>query len=53
MVNNAFHNEIRSRFINKVCEINAVANVLGKGREDFEIGVLLKVEDLSRKYSSS
>ncbi len=36
-----------------VCEINAVANVAGKGRDDFKIDILLKAEELSRKVSVS
>jgi hypothetical protein len=44
---------LRSTFIQKICEINAVANVQGKGRDDFKIEILLKAEDLSRKVSAS
>jgi vacuolar-type H+-ATPase subunit I/STV1 len=32
-------------------EINAVANVVGKGRDDFRLDVLLKAEDVARKVS--
>jgi len=34
-----------------MCEINAVANTLGKGRDDFKVDILLKAEELSRKIS--
>jgi len=33
--NNKEYNELRSKFIQKICEINAVANIQGKGRDDF------------------
>jgi hypothetical protein len=51
--NNKEYNELRSQFIGKICEINSVANVQGKGRDDFKLDILLKSEDLSRKISAS
>lgn len=51
--NNKDYNDLRIEFIGKVCEINAVANVQGKGRDDFKIDILLKSEDLSRKITAS
>jgi hypothetical protein len=51
--NNKEYNEIRGDFLLKICEINAVANVHGKGRDDFKIETLLKAEELSRKVSAS
>lgn len=44
---------MRGKFLQKVCEINSVANVMGKGRDDFKIEVLLKAEELSRKVTAS
>ena len=37
----------------KICEINAVANTVGKGRDDFKLEILLKAEEVSRKVSQS
>jgi hypothetical protein len=34
-----------------MCEINAVANTLGKGRDDFKLDLLIKAEDIYRKVS--
>jgi len=34
-----------------MCEINAVANTLGKGRDDFKLDLLLKAEEIYRKVS--
>ena len=36
-----------------MCVINAVANVLGKGRDDFSMDILLKAEDISKKTTSN
>lgn len=44
---------MREKFIAKMCEINSVANVSGKGRDDFKIDILLKAEELTRKVSPS
>lgn len=49
--NNKDYNELRIKFLSKICEINSVANVLGKGRDDFTIDILLKAEDVSKKSS--
>jgi len=51
MHNNPDFNLLREKFIAKMCEINAVANTLGKGRDDFKVDILLKAEELSRKIS--
>ena len=44
-------NEARVNFLKKLCEINSVANYLGKGRDDFKLGILLAAEDILRKIS--
>ena len=49
--NNKDYIELRSKLLLKMCEINAVANVLGKGRDDFTIDILHKAEDISKKVS--
>ena len=42
-------NDLRSMFLTKICEINAVANVSGKGRDDFKLDTLLRAEELTKK----
>lgn len=51
MQSNKEYNEMREKFVAKICEINAVANTQGKGRDDFKLDILLKAEDVSRKVS--
>ena len=50
---NKEYNELRSKFLLKICEINTVANVMGKGRDDFRIDILNKAEDIAKKGSNS
>ena len=38
---------MRARLIAKVCEINAIANTVGKGRDDFRVDVLVKAEEVA------
>jgi vacuolar-type H+-ATPase subunit I/STV1 len=45
------YNKLREGFLSKMCEINAVANTMGKGRDDFKMDVLVKAEEISRKVS--
>jgi hypothetical protein len=49
--NNKEFNALRAKFIQRICEINSVANVQGKGRDDLTIDILLKAEELSKKIS--
>jgi len=39
-------NEKRSTLLENICQINAVANVEGKGRDDFDLAMLLQSESL-------
>ena len=36
-----------------MCEINAVSNTLGKGRDDFKIDILVKAEEISKKVTNN
>ena len=45
------YNKHRENLLAKLCEINAVANTIGKGRDDFKIDILLKAEEISRKVT--
>lgn len=42
-------NNLRVKLIENISEINAVANTTGKGRDDFDIKVLLKAEEIHKK----
>lgn len=44
-------NDLREKLVQKMCEINAVANTLGKGRDDFKVDLLSKAEEIYRKVS--
>lgn len=50
-----FHNEdytnIRKKLIQTISEINAVANVEGKGRDDLNVSILLEAEGILRRVS--
>lgn len=39
-------NSLRSLLVERVCEINPVTNVTGKGRNDFKLELLLRVEHI-------
>jgi hypothetical protein len=49
--NNKDYNLMRTKLIENICEINAVANTTGKGRDDFSIKVLIKAEEICKKTS--
>jgi hypothetical protein len=48
-------NEVRGQLIANLCKINAVANIVGKGRDDFSLKILLRAEEISEQthYSGS
>lgn len=35
-----------------MCEVNAVANTMGKGRDDFKLDILVKAEEVSKTVSA-
>jgi hypothetical protein len=39
--------------VQKLCEINPVTNVQGKGRDDFKLEVLIRAELLASRPSST
>lgn len=45
------YNKIRSKLVFLICEMNKVANIEGKGRDDLTIDILLKAEAVIRKVS--
>jgi hypothetical protein len=42
---------LKRDFINKISEINAIANTQGKGRDDLSIEIMLHAEQIQRKVS--
>lgn len=44
---------MRRQLVQRICEINPVTNVQGKGREDFNLDVLMLAEKLSSKMNST
>jgi len=47
------YNKLRSSLIRQLCEINSVANVQGKGRDDFDVTVLLAAEATKLKVTET
>jgi len=47
------YNDLRKKLIEKCCHINAVANEIGKGRDDLTVNILLDAESVSRKVSET
>lgn len=47
------YTELRRRFIAVLCQINAVANPEGKGRDDLSVDILIAAESVSRRISAS
>jgi hypothetical protein len=47
------YNDLRHQLIDIICQMNAVANSEGKGRDDLSIEILLAAENISRRVSCS
>ena len=47
------YNELRTKLLHEVSQINAVANVIGQGRDDLDISVLLAADEVNRTVSAS
>jgi hypothetical protein len=45
-------NEKRENLLQKICQVNSVANEEGKGKEDFKFQILLTAEDLLKAKAS-
>lgn len=45
------YNKIRKKLIFLICEMNKVANIEGKGRDDLTLGILVAAERVIRKVS--
>ena len=41
--------ELREKLLQQLCKINAVANVQGKGRNDFKIDIIERTEEILRQ----
>lgn len=42
-------NESRKLILTNICQVNAVANIEGKGRDDFDLALLLQAEALQSR----
>lgn len=40
--------ELREKLLQQLCKINSVANVQGKGRDDFNIEIIERTEEIMR-----
>ena len=47
------YNDLRRKFVESCCRINAVANPEGKGRDDLLVDILISAEGISRRISNS
>jgi hypothetical protein len=45
--------QLKDELVKKLCEINSVANSVGKGRDDLSIEVLKAAEQVNRKISAT
>lgn len=46
-------NEQRAKLLENICQVNAVANLEGKGRDDFDFEVLLRAEGIAKRTEYS
>ena len=46
LYNNTEYNNIRAKFVNLLANLNKVANIEGKGRDDLNVEILLKAESV-------
>ena len=51
LVNSEEYNQLRNNICKVICQINSVANVDGKGRDDLEYQILVQAECLLRRIS--
>lgn len=49
----ATFNEQRAKLLENICQVNAVANLEGKGRDDFQFSLMLAAEGISKKADYS
>jgi len=53
VIKNAAYDKTRKNLVEIICQINAVSNCEGKGRDDLEYDILLAAEEKLRKISDS
>jgi hypothetical protein len=44
---------LRSKLLAEISQINTVANVIGQGRDDLDISVLIAADEVNRTVSAS
>lgn len=47
------YNSLRSKLLAEISQINTVANVIGQGRDDLDISVLIAADEVNRTVSAS
>ena len=47
------YNNLRSKLLVEISQINAVANLIGQGRDDLDVSVLIAADEIIRTVSSS
>ncbi len=47
------YNCLRSKLLAEISQINTVANVIGQGRDDLDISVLIAADEVNRTVSAS
>ena len=47
------YNVLRTKLLQELSQINAVANVIGQGRDDLDISVMLAADEVNRTVSAS
>ncbi len=52
VIRSAAYDQMRRRLVEICCQINSVANFVGKGRDDLRLEVLIAAEEISRKVSN-
>lgn len=53
LFNDKEYNQLRDKFIKIIVELNKIANIEGKGRDDLTLDILLKAERVLRQVSDS
>lgn len=50
-IHSPIYDRLRTQFVDILCQLNAVANFAGKGRDDLTCDILIAAEEISKKIS--
>jgi hypothetical protein len=53
VITSVTYDQLRKRFLEICGKINSIANIAGKGRDDFELSILNSAEKISRKITNN